>query len=173
MKAMPESDPHSPAAARKLAYAAQGGVACFIVSFLALHVLQPELSPLDQAMSYYVHGNQGWLTTVGLVSLGLGSLALTMAVAHSVRGSGARAGIVCLAVWSVCVLLAGVFPADAPGNWDKPPTIDGAIHGFAALAGLVVFPAAAVLLSRALRRDIRRRRAGGITTSLAVASAVS
>ena len=48
---------------------------------LALHIVQPGLSPLHEAMSYYVHGRHGWLTTLGLLSLGIGSLALTIALA--------------------------------------------------------------------------------------------
>ncbi|HJS06454.1 MAG TPA: DUF998 domain-containing protein, partial [Pirellulales bacterium] len=60
-----------------------------------------------------------------------------------------------------------------PGNWDKPPSLAGAVHGYAAVAGLFVFPFAAVLLSRVLRREKHGRGAGGITMLLAVASAAS
>jgi hypothetical protein len=120
-----------------------------------------------------VHGHQGWLTTAGLLGLGLGSLALTFAMMSTVRGPGLRAGIICLFVWSVCVLLAGLFPADPPGSWDKPPSLAGAIHGLTALAGLAVFPFAAVLLSRAMRRETRGKRMGKLAMFLAVASGAS
>jgi hypothetical protein len=54
-----------------LAYACLSGNGCFVVAVLALHLLQPELSPLNEAVSYYVHGAQGWLFTAGLLAWGL------------------------------------------------------------------------------------------------------
>jgi hypothetical protein len=169
----PSTNPLARSTTRNLARAALGGIACFTLAFVALHILQPDLSLLDEAMSYYVHGEMGWLTTVGLLGLGLGSLSLTIALARLLHGRGWYVGVACLAVWSISVLVGGVFPADPPGNWDKPPSLAGAVHGYAAVAGLFVFPFAAVLLSRVLRREKHGRGAGGITMLLAVASAAS
>jgi hypothetical protein len=148
---------------RHLAFSALGGVACFALAILALHVVQPDLSALDEAMSYYVHGAYGWLMTVALLAIGLGSLALTIALAQAARRPRTRSGVIFLGAWSLCALLGGIFPADPPGNWAQPPSIAGAIHGVAALVGLVAFPLAAILLSRGV---------GGITMALAIASAV-
>src|SRR5437899_9464770 len=68
-----------------LAYACLSGNGCFAVAVLALHLLQPELSPLNYAVSYYVHGAQGWLFTAGLLAWGLGSAALFLGLARSIR----------------------------------------------------------------------------------------
>jgi hypothetical protein len=157
----------------QLAIASLGGIGCFTVAILALHWLQPGLDPLDEAVSYYVHGAQGWLPTVGLIGLGLGSLALTAGLAQSVDGPGARVGCWCLAVWSLGALLGGIFPTDPPGNWSKPPSTAGLIHGNAALLAFVALPVAAILLERALRHDPRWRRAVGILRALAIAAATS
>jgi hypothetical protein len=65
-----------------------------------------------------------------------------------------------------------MFPADPPGNWDKPPTVAGAIHGIAAIVALTAFPPAAVLISR----SVRSSRVSGmdcLLTALAVASVAS
>ena len=121
----------------------------------ALHGLQPELSPMNDAVSYYVHGAYGWLTTVGLIALGIGSLALTFAVVGWVRGWGGNIGVAALAVWGVGGLAAGIFSADPPGNWDQPPSLSGAVHGLAAMIAIASFPLAAVLLTRNLSRDHR------------------
>src|SRR6185503_10296936 len=59
------------------------GLAVFALTTLALHVLQPALSFRDEAVSYYVHGNHGWLLTIGLIALGTASLALTAALVHA------------------------------------------------------------------------------------------
>jgi hypothetical protein len=129
------------------------GVGVFTATTLALHVVQPELSPLEEAVSYYVHGRQGWLLTLGLLSLGLGSLALVVAL--SVQKARSRIGLILLGTWSVGVIAGGAFAADPPGNWDRPPSVSGTIHGLAAMIALAALPAAAVFLTRSFRRDAR------------------
>lgn len=64
-----------------------------------------------------------------------------------------RWGIRCLGVWSAGVLLGAMFTADPPGQWDRPPSISGMIHGLAAMVALVVFPIAAMLVSKGLHRN--------------------
>jgi hypothetical protein len=123
-------------------------------------------------MSYYVHGAHGWLLTVALLSIGAGSLALTAGLATLIQGKLARLGLCLLAVWGIGTILGGIYSADPPGNWDRPPTVAGAIHGIAAIVALTAFPPAAVLISR----SVRKARVNGIDrlhTALAVASVVS
>ena len=47
---------------------------------------QPDLDPRDEAVSYYVHGPFGWVLTVGLMSLGIGSMSLAFGLVHLVDG---------------------------------------------------------------------------------------
>ena len=158
---------------RLLAFLTLGGIACFIVTIGALHWLQPNLSPLNEAMSYYVHGAAGWLLTLGLFSLGLGSLALTVSLGRAPGGTQGKGGRWCLGVWSVGALLGAIFAADPPGQWDKPPSIGGSIHGLSAIVALVVFPFAAILLSRSLRLNAHWARLSGALVLLAIASAAT
>ena len=157
---------------RRLAYAALAGTACFVLAFLALHIVQPELSPLDEAMSYYVHGTHGWLVTVALLAIGFGSLALVVGLSRFFEGRTARIGLVFLAVWSIGAILGGAFSADPPGNWDRPPSLSGAIHGIAAIIAIAAFPPAAVLIAGGFRRNVQTGRAGSLTNALAVTSVV-
>jgi hypothetical membrane protein len=129
------------------------GVAVFAAAILALHVVQPKLSPLQEAVSYYVHGRRGWLLTLGLLPLGIGSLAL--AIALGVQKARRRTGLVLLATWSVGVIVGGIFTADPPGSWDQPPSAAGTIHGIAAMIAFAALPAAAVILTRGFRHDAR------------------
>ena len=149
------------------------GVACFVVSMVALHWLQPDLNPFDQAMSYYVHGSQGWLLTLGLFTLGLGSLALTIALASRPGAPTSRGGNWCLGIWSVGALLGAIFSADPPGHWDRPPSVGGSIHGLAAMVALIVFPFATLLWSRRFRSDPRWAGLSFTPLVLAAASAAS
>jgi Protein of unknown function (DUF998) len=156
-----------------LAYACLFGNGCFAVAVLALHLLQPGLSPLNEAVSCYVHGTHGWLLTVGLLAWGLGSGALLVGLARTVRIRVGKAGIWGLAVWSVGVLIGGLFPADPPGHWDKPPSVAGLIHGNAALVAFIALPIAAFMLARGLRRVPEWRRIAGVLYTLAIATFVS
>jgi hypothetical protein len=120
-------------------------------------------------MSDYAHGRIGWLVTVALLALGLGSLALTVGLARHLHGRSARASQWCLAIWGVCGLVGGIFPDDLPG---QPPTLSGSLHGSAALVGITVLPIAALLLAWSVRRDLRWYRSAGILLTLALSTAV-
>lgn len=163
----------APERMRALAGVTLGGIGCFVLTMLALHWLQPNLHPLDEAMSYYVHGASGWLLTLGLFSLGLGSLALAIALGRELGDGVNRGGVWCLAIWSLGVLLGAAFSADPPGNWSKPPSVSGSIHGLAAMIALVIFPVAALLLSRRFRLEARWVSLSGVLLILAIASAGS
>jgi hypothetical protein len=149
------------------------GVVVFLLAVVALHLLQPGLDPLEQAVSYYVHGAFGSLLTVGLIALGLASLALALALRGAVAGPESRAGRWLLGVWGVGVLLGGVFRADPPGQWNEPPSVAGLIHGNAALVAFLAFPIAALCLTPALRASGSGRSRAGLLLVLAVAAALS
>ncbi|MCQ6563483.1 DUF998 domain-containing protein [Paenibacillus mendelii] len=131
------------------------GLTLFAVSILLLHVLQPDITFLYDAMSYYVFGSGGWLLPASLVSLGLGSLTLSLGLARRVRGTRAIAGISCLALWGVCLLVSAVFPTDPKGSWDQPPSTSGMIHFMAANLAFVSLTIAALILARELSKDSR------------------
>jgi len=150
---------------RWLAYASVGGNSYFTVCALALHWLQPGLSPLDHALSDYVHGRLGWLVTVALLALGLGSLALAVGFARHLHRRSARIGEWCLAIWGVSGLIGGIFPDDLPG---QPPTLSGSLHGSAALIGITVLPIAAFLLSWSVRHDPHWHRSARLLLLLAL-----
>ena len=82
----------------RLAWMGLLGIVFFVVTIVSLHVLQADLKPLDEAMSYYVHGSQGWLPTVGLIGLGIApgrspkpSTALVLVLAYGSWVCGALA----------------------------------------------------------------------------------
>lgn len=157
----------------RLAHLGLAGLSCFVVTVVPLHWLQPDLNPLNEAVSYYVHGARGWLLTVGLLGLGIGSLALTAGIARAVSGPGVRAGRWLLVTWSIGVLFAGSFPADPPGNWDRPASIAGMIHGNAALVAILTLPIAAFVLARSFRRDVLWQRRVTPLLVLAIATVLS
>jgi uncharacterized protein DUF998 len=145
-----------------LAYACLIGNGCFAVAVLVLHLLQPERSPLNEAVSFYAHGAQGWLFTAGLLAWGGGSTALLLGLARTVRIRGGYAGLLGLAVWSAGVITSGLFRADPPGQWGNPPSAAALIHENAARVSFITLPIAALLLSHGLRRAPEWRRTVGV-----------
>ena len=115
-------------------------ILAFVVACGVLHVADRSLSPVDHAVSFYMNGPAGWVLSLGLFELGLGSLGIA-------RGSASRVGTVLLASWSAGCIVAGVFPPDPMGHWERPPSFSGMMHGIAAMVAFTSFPVAALVLS--------------------------
>ncbi|MBL8211788.1 MAG: DUF998 domain-containing protein [Bryobacterales bacterium] len=111
-------------------------VIVFVATCLLMHIVQPQLSPLEDAVSFYMNGRLGWILHAAIVLLGIGSLQLAY-----------RRGASLLGLWGGCLLLAGMFAPDPPGNWSKPPSVPGMIHGVAAMIAFPSFVIGAVRLS--------------------------
>ncbi|MGW1186708.1 DUF998 domain-containing protein [Streptomyces sp. NPDC002559] len=159
-----------------------GSLAGFAVAALALtasDVVNQGYDPLAETVSRYVNLPHGWLVTVGLLGIALGSAALAVRTARTVRtggggragGGGGRGGWL-LGFWAVCVLVAAVFPADPPGGWDRPSTSD-TVHGVAAWAGFLALAVAIVRLTVLWRREPARASGARGLTVLAWASSVA
>jgi hypothetical protein len=140
---------------------------------MVLHLLQPERSPLNEAVSFYVHGAQGWLFTAGLLAWGGGSAALLLGLARTVRIRAGNSGLLGLAVWSAGVFTSGLFSADPPIQMYNSPSAVGLIHENAARVSFIAMPIAALLLSHGLRRAPEWRRSAGVLYLLAVMIVVS
>ena len=156
-----------------LAYACLSGNGCFAAAVLVLHLLQPERSPLNEPVSFYAHGAQGWLFTAGLLAWGIGSAALVLGLARTISIRAGNAGLLGLAVWSAGVLTSGLFRADPPGQWGNSPSATQLIHENAARASFIALPIAASLLSHGLRRAPEWRRTAGVLYLLAIMIIVS
>jgi hypothetical protein len=127
-----------------------GLVLAFGACSAVMHVVQPDLDPIDDAMSYYMNGRLGWVFGLGLVAFGIGSLCIAYGL-HVLLASTKTSpwiGSVLFALWGSGAVIGGLFPPDPRGHWDAPPSLSGVIHGGAAMIAFIAFPAAAVLLSR-------------------------
>lgn len=134
-----------------LAWAGLCGFGAFVLSTFSLLLTTPDSNAFGDPLSYYyVHGHHGWLLTLGLIALGIGALALSVAVTQRVNG---RAGPRGLAIFGIAVIIAGLFPADPWWPWKQDPSLHAAVHGIAALVAMAAFAGTAIPLMRSLRRD--------------------
>ena len=125
-----------------------GLVLSFGVCSAVMHVVQPDLNPIDEAMSYYMNGRLGWMFGLGLVAFGTGSLCIAYALHVLLASTKQWFGSVLFALWGSGAVIGGLFPPDPRGHWDEPPSLSGMVHGSAAMVAFIAFPVAAVLLSR-------------------------
>ena len=108
-----------------------------------LHLVSPEVDPVTRAVSEYALGDFGWLATIGTVAKGVGAIALAVALRRE------RAAALLLLVFGLMTLAMPLFPVDALG---APATPAGQMHNVLGNVTFFLFPLAALLLFRALRR---------------------
>jgi len=97
-----------------------------------------------------------------MVAWGVGSAALVLGLARTIRIRAGAGGLFGLAVWSAGVLTSGFFRADPPGQWGNSPSAAALIHENAARVSFIALPIAALLLSHGLRRAAEWRRTAGV-----------
>jgi len=126
-----------------------------------LHVVAPEVDPVVRPVSEYALGDFGPLAAVRTLAQGVGPIALAVALRREWLGALLLlvAGLMKLAMWW--------FPVDAVG---AAATSAGQVHNLLGNLTFFVFPVAALVLFRALRR--RGSRLGPpIAVVLAIATA--
>ena len=125
-----------------------------------LHVVSPEVDPVTRAVSEYALGDFGWLATIMTVAEGVGAIALAVALRRE------RVAALLLLVFGVMKLAMPLFPVDALGT---PATSAGRVHNVLGNLTFFLFPIAALLLFRPLRR-MGSRLAPAIAVVLAIAT---
>jgi hypothetical protein len=123
----------------------------YVLAVLAMHVLQPELEPLNVPMSVYVLGAHGSVMTTTFFVLCAGLLAMGVGLVQALpRTRFTNVAVALTVIASAGFLIAGIFPTDWP-----PPmrSKSSQLHG---LGGMLAFPAvtiATVLFSLKFRSD--------------------
>lgn len=141
-------------AAAFLALLAIVGVAYYLSSVVAAHLLRPGIDPVSEPVSNYAVGPYGFFVGVAIFALGVGSLALTLGLRLGIAPPGrSRVGLLLLAIYGVGQLGVALFPIDAEGA----QTATGLVHNIAGNVSFFCFPPAAILLSMGLGKDRRWR----------------
>jgi hypothetical protein len=145
------------------------GLGAFVVIIIVEHFVQPGLDPARHQISEYVHGDTGWLMTVGFLSWSL-SLAATAALVG--RFAGGRPMRVALIAAAVGMLVTACFATQTvAGRLPAGASLDisGRLHDLGSSATTVALVAAAALGLRV--RRLRRLRPFTIAVLVAAVSA--
>jgi hypothetical protein len=139
----------------------------FVVAIIALHVLDPELSVVNEYMSVYALGDYGWLERLGSAALGLGTIAIALGLRDTLAaGQRVAASWILIAVAGLGFLASALFVTDPTGT--TAYTISGAIHDLSGLVGLPSLLIASWMLRGVFARDDQYRHLAGTELWFAV-----
>ena len=137
-----------------LALLAIVGMAYYLLSVVAVHLLRPDIDPVSEPVSYYAVGPYGFFVGIAIFALGVGSLALTLGLRLGIAPPGrSRVGLLLLALYGVGQLGVALFSIDA----ESAQTTTGLVHNIAGNISFFCFPPAVILLSLDMGKDERWR----------------
>jgi hypothetical protein len=127
-----------------------------VVLVVSLHVLDPSLDPALRFMSEYARGPWGALMRAVFVLLAAGGAVVTT----TLRRSGMPRRALGLGLWSIGMLVAGLFVTDSSLP-DAPHTTTGLVHDAAA-----DFAFLALVLGAASKADVGRVAAAAMVVAV-------
>ena len=130
-----------------LAWVAAATAVIDLVVLAMFHALRTDVDPATDAVSEYAVGDYGALKVFTTLAVGLGALALTVAL-HLIDQRRSTLGLVLLGVFGLTKVGQAFFPIDV-GN---ETTTTGSIHNILGTVAFFALPVAAVLLSRSRGR---------------------
>ena len=116
------------------------GVGLFALTVVALHILDPDLSVIDEPISVYSLGEYGWLSQVGTIAMGLGLIGIALGLRETlVSGKRVTASWVLVLIAGLGFIISGLFVTDPTGAIES--TTSGTLHdlgGYISLLGVVI-----------------------------------
>lgn len=103
------------------------GVGLFALTVGALHILDPDLSVIDEPISVYSLGEYGWLSQVGTIAMGLGLIGIALGLRETlVSGKRVTASWVLVLIAGLGFIISGLFVTDPTGAIES--TTSGTLH---------------------------------------------
>ena len=163
------------------------GFAYFVIAVVTLYFLNPAYDLISSFEGNYDLGSYEFLVASTFFGLGLGSLALIIGLYQGMsRSVGSWIGLLLLGIWSVGILIAGIFPANEGGSTvphmttiliagifpveveASPETTFSFIHILAIIGALFSLTLAAIVLSWRFKREERWRSTYRFSLTLAL-----
>ena len=133
------------------------GVGAFALAVIALHVLDPDLGVVDEYISAYGLGDYGWLMRAADFLLGLGVLAIGLALRSTLaEGKRVTASWMLFLIAGLGFILSGVFSTD-PANTVES-TAAGAFHDAGGYISILSLMFATWFLRGVFKRDPNHSR---------------
>ena len=146
--------------------AALAGVVVFVVTVVALHLLQPGYDPASQLMSELALGPHGGWMLAAFSGLALATLGVQTAIGAAGASRGYR---ILLAVAALFFLMAGVFPLGATSEIHIAAIATAFVL---AVLAMYLFPSSAGSAAAVAPRRISWSLAAGVAASVALGHSV-
>jgi hypothetical protein len=163
------------------------GFAYFVIAVVILYFLNPEYDLISSFVGNYDFRSYEFLVASTFFGLGFGSLALVIGLYQGMsRSMGSWIGLLLLGIWSVGILIAGIFPANEGGSTVPhmttiliagivpveveayPETTYSFIHILAILGAFFSLTLAAIVLSWRFKREEKWRSTFRFSLTLAL-----
>ncbi len=143
---------------------ALGAIGWGLFTAVVLHIISSRDPVYDTLSSYTVTDRGDGMLAASVLSLAIGSLAVLGAL-HAAGVPLSRTTRLLLALWSLGMAAAAVFPASYP---EAPDPVSGEIHLYACLVAFLSLPGAAISLLESLRGRAER---AAVVTALRLSAA--
>lgn len=150
----------SPSIALTAARMAATTASLVLILVALLHFIKSDLSPAGHMLSEYARPPHGWIMQCAFLAWSLSCLALSWSIRSQVTTTAGRVGLGLLYVTGIALLLGGLCVIDDPFTPPAEPTLQGSLHGLAAMIGLPGQAIAALLISYSLKKNQQWRTAG-------------
>lgn len=150
----------------RIANIALGGIVYYIIIFVTLHFLRPDVNPIIQFTSDYSFGPFRILMITAYFSMSLGSLALAFGLYQGVsQQARSLFGFIFFGIWIIGLLIAGVFPLNPNATQQ---TIVRTIASVNAPLHVLSLAIGAILISRRFKQDDNWRSLHGTMLTLSL-----
>lgn len=124
------------------------GSVYFFISVVAMHVIEPNLSPIERFVSDYANGRAGWLQGLAFIVFGIGILSIAVGLYRALNPQKrATAAAVLYGIFGVGIIAAGIFPTDVPlEDGTTGYTFAGQMHDVTGIFGFLSLIAGTFLL---------------------------
>ena len=146
--------------------AALVGVATFVVTVIALHLLQPAYDPANQLMSELALGPYGWAMFAAFGGLAVAVFGIQAAIGVTGAATGYR---ILLVVAAAFFLAAGVFPLGATSEIHIAAIATAFVLSVLAM---YLFPSSAGAAAAAVPRTVSWALAAGVAVSVALGHSI-
>ncbi len=131
-----------------VAYIGLVAALAFLVLTVVLHFLPTGAHPLRDALGDYAARRFGGLMTAAILALGVGALAIAVALAGELgaHGGGKRVdvGVAFMVIFAAGMIIAALLPAAEEG---AQPSTAGKVHTAAAVIAFIAFVLATIAIS--------------------------
>lgn len=129
------------------------GAGVFALALVVLHILDSDLSVVEEYLSVYALGDYGWLSRAANLAMGLGVIAVALGLRATLReGKRVAASWILILIAGVGFIISGIFDTDPTSTVES--TTGGALHDLGGYISMLSIMIATWLLRGAFKRDV-------------------